>query len=405
MTKVMEGVKVVEVSLYGFVPAAGAALADWGADVVKIEDPVQGDPMRGVITSGLGPEKTGFSFMWDIVNRGKRSVGVDLRTPEGLELVLTMVESADVFLTSFLPAARRRLGIDVDAVMARNPRIVYARGSGQGVKGPEAEKGGFDAISYWFRAGISSAITPEGSPYPLRMPGGAFGDVQSGVALAGGIGAGLAYRERTGKGTVVDLSLLSMGMWAMQPGIVGSTLADVEELPKHDRTRPYNPLSNAYRTSDGRFIALNMLQADRYWPRFCEVIGRPDLVEHPKFATAELRLEHVEECVDLLDGIFAEKPLAHWREVLSQQEGQWDVVQTARELNADPQALANGYVQTVDYGDGRSLQMVSAPVQFGEEPPELRPAPEHGADTEAVLLEMGYDWEQIIALKDKKAIL
>jgi crotonobetainyl-CoA:carnitine CoA-transferase CaiB-like acyl-CoA transferase len=405
MTKVMEGVKVLEVALYGFVPAAGAALADWGADVIKIEDPAQGDPMRGVIMSGLTPEKTGFSFMWDIVNRGKRSVAVDLRTPEGLELLLEMVESADVFLTNFLPAARQRLGIDVDAVTARNPRIVYARGSGQGVRGPEAEKGGFDAISYWFRAGISSAITPTGSSYPFRMPGGAFGDVQSGVALAGGIGAALAYRERTGTGTVVDLSLLAMGMWAMQPGIVGSALADVEELPKPDRTRPYNPLSNAYRTSDGRFVALSMLQADRYWPRFCEVIGRPDLVEHPKFATAELRLEHVEECVALLDGIFGEKPLAHWREVLSQQEGQWDVVQTARELNADPQALANGYVQTVEYEGDRSLQMVSAPVQFGEQPPELRPAPEHGADTEAVLLEMGYDWERIIALKDKQAIL
>ncbi|HVW41977.1 MAG TPA: CoA transferase [Amycolatopsis sp.] len=405
MAKVMEGVKVVEVSLYGFVPAAGAVLADWGAEVIKIEHPLQGDPMRGVIASGMGPEQTGFTFMWDIVNRGKRSVGIDLATPEGLELLMELVDGADVFLTSFLPEARRRLGIDVDSVMARNPGIVYARGSGQGVRGPDAEKGGFDAITYWFRGGISSAITPVDSPYPFRMPGGAFGDVQSGMALAGGVGAGLAYRARTGEGTVVDTSLLAMSMWAMQPGIVGTALVDIDEMPKHDRTRPYNPLANAYRTADGRFLALNMLQADRYWPGFCEAVGRPDLIGHPDYATAELRLKNVEACVALLDEIFGAKPLAHWREVLSRQEGQWDVVQKVRELNDDAQALANGYVQTVDYGDGRAMPMVAAPVQFAETAPELRPAPEHGADTEAVLLEMGHGWDRISELKDKKVII
>jgi crotonobetainyl-CoA:carnitine CoA-transferase CaiB-like acyl-CoA transferase len=404
MTKVMEGVRVVEVSIWGFVPAAGAVLADWGADVIKVEHPVQGDPMRGLRIPTLEPEKIGVTFMWEIVNRGKRDIGIDIGTHEGREVLLELVDTADVFLTNFLPAARRKLGIDVDDIMARNPRIVYARGSGQGPKGPDAEKGGFDAISYWFRPGVAAGVTPREAEWPVRMPGPAFGDVQTGMMLAGGVGAALAYRERTGKGTVVDASLLAAGMWAMQPGVVATQLTGEPDLPKRGRTDPNNPLANIYRTSDGRFIALNMLQADRYWPGLCHVFERDDLVTDPRFATHEARVASGDATIVLLDEIFDAKTLDEWRDILGRQEGQWDVVQTVRDVNDDVQAIKNGYLRPVEYPNGVKLSLVSAPVQFDETAPDLQPAPELGAHTEELLLELGHDWDDIVRLKSLGAV-
>jgi len=240
---------------------------------------------------------------------------------------------------------------------------------------------------------------------PLRMPGPAFGDVQSGMMLAGGIGAALAYRERTGKGVVVDVSLLAAGLWAMQPGVLGTQLTGEDELPKPARVSLGNPLVNTYRTADGRFVALNMLQGDRYWADFCRALGREDLIDDPELATADLRAVNVDRCVAVLDDVFAEQSLAHWERALARQEGQWDTVRVVREANDDEQALANGYVKPVTFEGGRVLNLVSAPVQFDETAPELQPAPAHGAQTEEVLLEMGRSWEEIGRLKELGAII
>jgi crotonobetainyl-CoA:carnitine CoA-transferase CaiB-like acyl-CoA transferase len=395
---VLEGIKVVEVSMWAFVPAAGAILADWGAEVVKVEPP-EGDPIRGLVMSGIKPGHNGLTFMWEIFNRGKRSVAIDLRQPAGRDLLLEMARGADVFLVSLLLDTRRRLGIDVDDIRSVNPRIIYAAGSGQGAFGEEATRGGYDSMTFWARGGIADAVTPDDYPHPVGMPTGAFGDSLSGAIFAGGIAAAIAHRERTGEGTVVDASLLASAMWAMQAGIVGSSVLGVDALPKMSREAGANPLVATYRTSDGRYVALTMLQPDRFWPPLCEAIGRPDLIDHPRFGTAEKRAEHISESIELLDGIFATKTLAEWRDILDRQPGQWDVVKKMGELRTDPQALANHYVQRVDYGDGRGLEMVSAPVQFGRTPPVLGPAPELGADTDRVLQELGMDWEQIIEAK------
>ena len=231
------------------------------------------------------------------------------------------------------------------------------------------------------------------------MPGPGFGDVQSGMALAGGIAAGLLYRERTGRGVVVDGSLLAMGMWAMQPTIVAADLVGLPQLPYPDREVPPNPLANTYRTSDGRFIMLAMLQSDRYWAELCTTMGRPDLAGDQRFATAEARESNTKECTAILTEVFATLPLEEWRIRLASQEGQWDVVNLPGELEKDPQVVANGYLQEVSYGDGRSITLVPAPVQFDEEPGQLGPAPQHGAHTDEVLLELGLDWDEIIQLK------
>jgi crotonobetainyl-CoA:carnitine CoA-transferase CaiB-like acyl-CoA transferase len=398
MTRPLEGIKVVELAMWGFVPSAGAVLSDWGAAVTKIE-PHTGDPMRGLNYSGIAPGAYGFTFMWEIFNRGKRSVAMDLAAEGASELFYKLVDGADVFLTSFLPAARRKLRVDADDLVKRNPGIIYAVGSGQGAHGDDAEKGGYDAISFWARSGIASAVTPSDAPYPLGMPGGAFGDALSGALLAGGIAAAIAQRERTGRGSVVDSALLASGMWALQPGIVGAKLTGVAELPKAKRAVMPNPLVNNYRTSDGRFVALCMLQGQRYWPGFCRAIGREDLAMHPDFASDALRAKNIAACIAALDEVFAKEPLAHWKRALATQEGQWDVVQQAGELSRDPQALANGYLQDVDYGDGRTLTMVSSPIQFDRAPSKIRPAPELGAHTDEVMLELGLDMEQVIEAK------
>ena len=398
MTRPLEGVKVVEVAMWGYVPSCGAVLSDWGAEVIKIESP-SGDPIRALNFNGIKPGDHGFTFMWEIFNRGKRGVVIDLAAPGAAELIYKMTAQADVFLTNLLPPTRRKLKIDVDDIRSRNPRIVYAVGSGQGAHGEDAEKGGFDAISFWARTGVASSVTPEEHPYPLAMPCGAFGDSLSGAILAGGISAALAGRATTGNGSVVDGALFAAGLWGMQPAIVGANLTGADQMPKPKRTDLPNPLVCTYRTRDDRFMQLCMLQGQRYWPDFCAVIGRPDLVDDPRFVTDADRAANVGECIDLIGEVFASKDLDAWKAILATQKGQWDVVQQVGEIPADAQVIANDYLQDVTYRDGRTLKMVSSPIQFDRAAEPPRPAPEHGADTDAVLLELGMEMDEIIQAK------
>jgi crotonobetainyl-CoA:carnitine CoA-transferase CaiB-like acyl-CoA transferase len=405
MSDVLEGVRVLEVASWTFVPAAGAVLSDWGADVIKIEHPTTGDPQRGLITSGLVPRGAGgVNFMIEQPNRGKRSVGLNIATDEGRELLYRLAERSDVFLTNFLPATRRRLRIEVEDIRARNPRIVYVRGHGQGVRGPDAEKGGYDGASYWARGGIANALTPAGAEYPVTQRPG-FGDLAGGMTIAGAISAALFRRQRDGVGSVVDISLLGLAMWMLSPDIVASKLFEGMATPSFSRASSPNPLVSVYKTKDGRFLTLIMLESDRFWPGLCQHIERPELIDDPRFADAAARFENRVECVQLLDEAFASRTLAEWKERFATLEGVWAPVQTARELHDDPQVVANGYLPEIDTGDGQSLRVVANPVQFDEVPPALRRAPEHGEHTEQVLLEMGTTWEEIAAYKERGAIL
>ena len=399
----MEGVRVVEVALYALGPAAAAILSDWGADVVKIEHPASGDPMRSLTYSGIDPGTNGFTFLWEIMNRGKRSVGLDLNQAEGREILFDLIRDADVFLTTLLPAGRRKLGIDVDDVRAANPRIIYARGSAYGPRGPEAEKGGFDALTYWHRTGMSTAVTPDPSQVPA-LPGPAFGDIQGAMTLASGIAAALFQRERTGIGCVVDTSLFAVGVWGMQSNLAGANLLEADMLPAPNHFSPTNPPNEVYRTAEGRFIALTMPQTDHAWVRLCDVLGHSELAFDERFHDLDARRSNAADCVRALDEIFASKYLAEWCEILQQQDGQWDVVRRVGELNQDAQAWANGYLSNIEYDAERSLTVVPAPVQFDQVSPVLRPAPELGAHTEEVLLELERDWPEIIRLKESQVI-
>ena len=399
MEKLLDGVRVVEVAMYAFVPSAGAALADWGADVIKVEHPETGDPLRGTQSFGAKPGDSGVTSLWEVFNRGKRDIGIDIETEDGLELLLSLVDECDVFLTSFMQPARARLGIDVDQILARNPRIVYGRGTGHGPVGPDADKGGFDGISYWSRPGIALAARPPGYDFPILLPGPAFGDCQSGLFLAGGILGALYRREKTGKGGVVDVSLLGAGMWAMQASIAGAYVAGSNNITQLDRWRPPNPLANLYRTGDGRFFVLGMLQADRYWANLCAVLGHPGLSEDPLFSDMSLRAQNSEACVAALDAIFATMTFDQLTVVLNSQEGQWSVVAFPGDTLTDEQCLANGYIKLVQYDNGATLPMVPVPARLDGDEPNLRPAPSLGQHTEEIIASLGRSDEELLQLR------
>jgi crotonobetainyl-CoA:carnitine CoA-transferase CaiB-like acyl-CoA transferase len=406
MLDVMKGVRVLEVAQFWFVPSAGAVLADWGADVIKVEHPVRGDGQRGLATSGVSTDVGGVDYLVQQPNRGKRSVGIDIATPAGLELLYTLAEQCDVFLTNFLPDARRRLRIDVEHIRARNPRIVYVRGHGQGDAGPEREQGGYDATVFWTRSGIAAALTPPELSEPISQRA-AFGDGIGGMTLAGGIAAALFHRERTGEAKIVDVSLLATAMWVVSPDIVASKLmpAGTQQIPWAPRTTRFNPVVNSYKTKDARWLILVHLQSDRYWADFCARIGRSDMIDDVRFQDARVRFENRAACIAELDRAFATRTLAEWRVAFEGMEGPWAPMQTPRELHEDRQALANGYLQEVDGGARPRFTLVRSPVQFDAQRPELRRGPEMGEHTDEVLMErLGLTMEQLLAHKASGAI-
>lgn len=404
MQDVLAGIRVVEVAAWTFVPISGAVLSEWGADVIKVEHPETGDPQRGLISSGLVPGGDGVNFMFEVPNRGKRSIGLDISTDDGRELLYKLVETADVFVTNYLPQVRAKLGIEVDDIRARNPNIVYVRGSGHGARGPEAERGGFDGASFWARAGLAMTFKDPAAEWPVdQRP--AFGDVLGGLTIAGGIAAALLRRERTGTPSVVDVSLLGMGLWAIAPEVTSAKLFEGVEMPAFERDSLPNPLVGTYPTKDGRFIILVLLQSDRFWPDLCEHLERPDLLDDPRFKDGMARYENRRECIQVLRDVFRTRTYEEWCDRLQTLQGVWAPLQTALEVHDDAQVSANGYLEPVTASSGAEFVLPANPVQFDETPPSVRGAPEHGEHTDEVLLELGLTYDEIIEHKVSGAVL
>jgi crotonobetainyl-CoA:carnitine CoA-transferase CaiB-like acyl-CoA transferase len=400
--KPLQGIRVIDVTMWAFCPSAAAILASWGADVVHVENPAAPDPMRVFMGGSLEPGHAHWLFKH--YNRGKRSVAVNLAGVEGQEVLHNLVAGADVFVTSFLERTRKKLRFDVDDLRAVNPNLIYAKGSGAGPLGPEAHRGGYDGATWWNRGSLAStAMSVTGIEWPPGMVG--HGDGMSGLVFAGGIAAALLGRERTGEPSVVDSSLLGTAMWFNAPAITSSKFPPGQRMFQAAPSRSdLHWTSSTFQTADGRFVMLSMLgDHQNEWLDFCAHIDRPDLADDPRFATAADRAASSAVLVGILDEVFAARTYAEWGQILVTLRGVWAPVQTAAEMHDDPQAVANGMVTDVDYAGG-TLSLVSPPVMFDAEPDRATRAPEFGEHTDEVLASAGYPAEAIAKLRDSGVV-
>jgi crotonobetainyl-CoA:carnitine CoA-transferase CaiB-like acyl-CoA transferase len=396
---VMDGIKVVEVAEHGFVPSAAAILADWGADVVKVERPT-GDPLRGIMGAGLVADTGDFNFLFEQFNRNKRGVSINLRTDDGRAALDRLLEWADVFITNFLPSARTNLRIQPEDVWAVNPRLVYARGHGQGQRGPDADLGGFDAVSYWSRGGIGHMLTPPGGPFIMQR--GAMGDAPSGAFLAGGVGTALFQRERTGKGVLVDVALLGSAVWTLAVDLVPTSILE-HDPDKFGATVLSSPLVGPYATADARWIVLNMLDPERHWAPACRALGLEHLIAHPDYATTALRAENRVALREIFVETIESQTLADLKAALSAQDTIFSALAAPTEVLADPQVEANGYLPR--HPEHERARVAAGPVQFDMETTVVRRrAPRVGEHTDEVLAEVGFTAAEIGALRDSGAI-
>jgi crotonobetainyl-CoA:carnitine CoA-transferase CaiB-like acyl-CoA transferase len=402
----MDGVRVLEVAQFTFVPAAGAVLADWGADVIKVEHAETGDAQRGLSAlMGMPVGSGSFAPLMEHPNRGKRSIGLALEQPGALEVLHELIRISDVFLTNFLPAARRRLGIELDDVRKINPDIIYVRGSGFGAAGPDSEKGGYDSTAFWARAGSAVGTTPVDYDGLCVMPAGAYGDSLGGMTIAGGIAGALFARERTGETSVIDVSLLGVGAWA---NALSVGFALLEGSPPERRapgnSAPTNPLVGNYRTADDRWLVLAMLQPGRYWPEFCQHIDREDLITDQRFATVEALMGNAPAAAEIVQEVLAARPLAEWIARFAGMEGQWAIAQDPWEVGQDPALRANGLIAEVLDSEGTARELVANPVQFDEKPVQITRAPQFAEHTDDILRALGKSDDELIDLKISGAV-
>jgi crotonobetainyl-CoA:carnitine CoA-transferase CaiB-like acyl-CoA transferase len=406
--QILEGIKVVDVTAWAFVPSAGGVMAHWGADVIKVESPNAPDPMR-TMGGSLEPGLSSPTFRH--YSRGKRSIAIDLANPEGQALLYKLVADADVFLTSYLAPTRRKLKIDVDDIRKVNPKIIYARGSGHGPKGPDADRPGYDALSWWYRGALGqSAMDLIGETWPPTMIG--HGDGMSGMAFAGGICAALLHRERTGEARVVDASLLGTAVWFNGTAILAAQRNPVQRThaPAKRKLPPGAPpgmitaTRSIYQTSDCRFLNLLFLgDDDRDFHDLCQRIERPDLAEDARFARAAQRNENSPALLAIFEEVFGSRTLDHWKQALAQARGAWAPVQTPEELMVDPQTTANGFLREVDYPDG-PLKVPAPPILFDEESGEAPRAPDFAEHTDAILGELGCTAAEIARYREARVV-
>ncbi len=370
--------KVVEVAEHTFVPAAAMVLADWGADVIKIERAAHGGDasrsMRVIQRPGLRANP-----FFEAANRNKRGIGLDLTRPEGRELLYQLVDEADVFITNMRDDARTKLGIEPADLMARNPRLIYASGTGYGTHGPLAGARGFDYPTSWCRSGSAYVQTgPDGGPPPTQP--GSVGDLTGGATLAGAIAAALFRRERTGRGCVIDHALYMMGTYIMSQSLIAASLGWKPSGAPAPRTQAADPANNIYRTKDGRWLVLCLLY-DQWWPDLARHLHREHWLSDPRYLDPEGRAANNVALIAELDEIFAAKTLAEWEDALATLEGVWAPLKSPDEVIADPQALENGFVTPVALEGGGHYLTGTSPAQFDGRPiGDLRAAPDAWAE-------------------------
>jgi len=397
----LDGVKVVEISMFQQGPVCGTKLGDLGADVIKVE-PLTGDPARGMMRiMGAMVGLKGRNYYFENHNRNKRSIVLDLRKAKGLEVFLKLIDRADVFVTNLSIEAPMKMGIGSEALLARNPRLIYAQGSGWGRKGPDANEYSFDYTGI-ARSGLMMSCGERGSPPAQVLPG--LGDELGGMVLAWAVCAALYGREKTGKGQLVDTSLMG-SLMCMESLVLSAPAILGQEFPREIRAQAGNPLYNHYKAKDDKWFAIAHLQPDRYWANVCRALGMPELEHDPRFNSIEARGDHAKELIAIMDKKFDTKTRDEWFEVFKKEGLIYTPIQTPTEVINDPQAIANNYVVWFDHPVLGRTKMVGFPWDFSETPASIRrEPPEFGQHTEEILLELGYTWDDITRLKDEKVI-
>jgi crotonobetainyl-CoA:carnitine CoA-transferase CaiB-like acyl-CoA transferase len=367
---------------------------------VKVERPT-GDPLRLIMSMGFAADTGEFNWLFEQFNRNKRGVAINLRTDDGRDVLDRLIGWADVYITNFLPSARDNLRLNPDDIWKVNPRCVYAIGSGQGLEGPDADQGGFDAVSYWARGGIAHMLTSPGAP--LVQPRGALGDGPSGAFLAGGIAAALFRRERTGEHTLVDVSLLGAAVWTLSNDLVPTTILQAEPKRHVAGVSLGSVLVGSYRTADERWLSLNMLDPERHWVPTCRALGLDDLIDRPEFATAAQRAERSGELHPMFVERIGSLTLGELKERLSAHDTIYSAIASPTEVVVDPQVEANGYL--APHPTHPLARLASSPMQFdGNGLTVRRGAPSIGEHTDEVLRELGVDDGELARLRDAGAL-
>ena len=397
----LSGITVIDTTGFAMGPYASACLADMGARVVKIEDPVSGDRGRG-ITSVKHVAMGSHNWLHEAVNRGKQSVAVNWKTEGGRQILLRLIDRADVFMTNMKPKTLAKSGLDYDSLFSSNQRLIFAHCTGWGAKGPAANVDAFDLIAF-ARSGLMTVMGEPGAPSVKLIPG--MGDITAGMVLAYGIAMALFHRERTGEGQMVETSLLNSQITMFAMGALQPYLSDGKEHRYDSRVEPANALTNTYKTKDGRWLMLSMMTGDAAWPEFCATLGRGDLAGDPRFGSHDERCKHAAELREILDGVFASRTLEEWKDSFEGHEFAWSPCQNMREVSNDPQVVENESIMTYEHPELGPLRILGFPVKFSKSPARIgSAAPRLGQNTEEVLLEAGFGWDQISEFKEKGVI-
>lgn len=396
----LEGVKVVELATYMAAPSAAMVLSDWGAEVVKIEE-LGGDPVRKAF-QGISRNKLVGNPMFAFDNRGKRGVALNIRTPAGAKIMRELIGQADVFITNVRPAALKRAGLDYETISAANPRLIYTSVTGYGLQGEETNRPGFDIVAFWARSGIARMIAPKGAdPIPIRA---AVGDHITGITTVSGIVAALFARTRTGKGMLVETSLLRTGIFALASDMATQMhFGKLSSTPPRDRAD--EPTRNFYKTSDGEWLMLIPRGNRTDFGDICKAVGHPEILDDPRFKTPIDRKENAAVMVKMFDDAIARRTLAEWGRIFDDADLVWAPVLHPKDVVADPQAHASGSFIDVPDGQGGAVKGIASPVRFNGEPiiPK-RPMPGPGQHTAEVLGELGYDEAAIEKLRKEGVV-
>jgi crotonobetainyl-CoA:carnitine CoA-transferase CaiB-like acyl-CoA transferase len=400
----LRGIKVIEVGGAVAVPIVGMLMGSWGAEVIHVEPPGNGDNWRHVLGQGMAgwARPNPVNYYWEHADRNKKSLALNLASPEGQEILRKLAETADVFLNNLRPYEMEKFHLTYEILSKVNPRIIYANLTGYGQRGPEKNTGGYDSVAFWARSGVMDLMHDVGVAPNISRPG--YGDGITAMSLLAGIMSALYIREKTGMAQELEVSLYNTAVWALGFDIAGCLITG-EDAMRPQRKTMGNPIRNVYETSDHRWIMLGMTNAQHYWPGFCKAIDHPELENDPQFATYEVRFKHAGELVNVLDGIFRSRTYSEWIEILSQTKIVWSPVTTPLEVTRDRQAMANEFFVDWDHPEYGPIKVLNNPIKLSETKAEITmAAPKLGEHSEEILKGLGYAESEIQAMKASGAI-